>query len=697
MSRSRRSARPHLPRFVPVAVAAVAAGAAVHAPKAAAQPAWLAPTPFELTATPTLRDAAIGFGGGRELYAVARGEDAQQIELLAREPGAGSGTAPAPLTSFASITGGSVGAPQLAVAPSGAAVVSWYDAASSPGRPLLMRAAYRSPDGAWQQPVTVAEALTSGPSLPGQLPPFGAHLAIGADGTAVVVAEHGEEPTGPELQWDARIDATVHRGGASGWERTTRLSAADRSASSVQVAVAADGAATVAWADRYSVGATDSTDDDDHTAVVRRWGPSNGVWDAPQDVAHAAPSDDADELALGVGDDGAAVLAWARRTRGAIDTVAARRAAGAGGFDTPRLVPTRRTFTAPLAAAVGPDGVATVLWRAPSTTNGAAAGIGANRSAADGAWDAARLLSAYPESRSTGAIARSGADSVLAWSASGGSTQVVQGVRWPAGAATPEATRDIAAVEIFVQLDQLVADGEGGVVALFDGEDGFATAVFDAAPPALRGASVPASAVAGQPLTLSADVIDRWSPLAAPPSWSFDDGGAPAAGATATHVFPAAGDSVVTLHAQDALGNALTRSFAVHVTAPAPAPQAQPQPQPQGRAKPRATLALPRCPARLARPRATSRARCARWRATRAAWRTASGNASGTTRVELRIVTRAARARTTTVVRRAAVRRGRWSLKLPALRAGTVTLTLRPLDARGRPTGTTVVRRVRLR
>jgi hypothetical protein len=65
--------------------------------------------------------------------------------------------------------------------------------------------------------------------------------------------------------------------------------------------------------------------------------------------------------------------------------------------------------------------------------------------------------------------------------------------------------------------------------------------------------------------------------------------------------------------------------------------------------------------------------------------------------VELRIVTRAASARTTTVVRRAAVRRGRWSLKLPALRAGTVTLTLRPLDAHGRPTGTTVVRRVRLR
>lgn len=678
-------------RAAALALAVGAASAAAAAPAAAA-PGWLAPAPFELSGTPTLRSASLGFGGGRELYMVEPPSGApQQLGVFARDAGAGSGATPAPLTSFGSVTGGQLGGAQFAVAPSGAAVLAWDDSSPDVGRPLLMRVAYRTPDGAWQEPVTVATGLTSGASLPGQNAPSRPHVAIGADGTAVVVAEHGEGARAGELQWDTRLDASVHRPGAGGWERPVRLSAEDRSASSVHAAVADSGEITVAWADRYSVGGTDSLDDDDHTAVARRWVPSNGIWDAAQDVAHAAPSDDADELALGVAADGGAILAWERNTGAAATTVAARRDPGAGAFAVPRLVPTGRTGTGPLAAAVAPDGVATVLWRAPSVTNGAAAGIGANRAAADGSWGPARLLSGYPEQDSAGAIAFSGRDTVLAWSAFGGASQVVQGARWQAGAEAPDPTRDLDAEDGFVRLQQLAADGEGGVVALFDRVDGLRTAVFDAGAPLLRGADVPPIAYAGLPLTVRADVADRWSPPAGA-SWEFGDGSAPTSGATATHVFASTGTVTVTLRAQDTLGNALVRSFPVQVIAPTSGGGGGGGTPPARRAviAPRVTLATPACPRALlrARPRSGARARCTRWRSTRAAWRSVRGTATGTTRIELRVGRR---------VLRANVRRGAWSLRLPALRAGATTLRLRPLDAAGKPTGRAVVKKLRLR
>lgn len=102
------------------------------------------------------------------------------------------------------------------------------------------------------------------------------------------------------------------------------------------------------------------------------------------------------------------------------------------------------------------------------------------------------------------------------------------------------------------------------------------------------------------------------------------------------------------------------------------------------------TLATPACPRALlrARPRSGARARCTRWRSTRAAWRSVRGTATGTTRIELRVGRR---------VLRANVRRGAWSLRLPALRAGATTLRLRPLDAAGKPTGRAVVKKLRLR
>lgn len=712
--------RPRSSAVAALGAAALLSASAVTTATAAAAPAWLPPAPLELPVTALAQQLQLGFGGGRELYALSPASGAaQEIAIFAREPGAGTGAAPAQQAAFPSVTGGNVVAPRLAVAPDGAAVLAWVDSSHDAGRPLLMRAAYRTADGAWQQPVTVATAVTAGISLPGELPPFGPSVAIGADGTAAVLALHGEDNSPGEQGWDARLDAVVHRPGAGGWERSVRLSTPDRSVSAVNVAVAGSGEVTAAWAEVTDEGGTSAQADDIRTVVARRWGPSNGIWDALQDVAQAGLSANAGEVVLGVAPDGAAIVAYEQVARAAITARAALRAPGAGTFATSRLVPTRRVGATPIAAAIASGGVPTVLWRAPVTVNGADAGIGVTRAGSDGSWAAPRLLSAYAEHRSNGAIVTTGADTLIAWSASGGAQPVVQGVRWQAGADAPDAVRDLDddGGSGYLVLDQLVADGEGGAVATIERGDGQRTAVFDGGAPLLRAADVPPIAYAGLPVTLSADVRDRWSPLAGAPSWEFGDGSAGATGASVTHTFASSGVVTVTLRAQDALGNALVRSFAVQVVAPTSGGGGSgggaPTPSPRrAAAKPRATLAAPVCPRAVveARPRNAARARCARWRGTRAAWRTVRGTASGTTRVELRIVTpapphsgtsgaarRRAAARTVTRVLRAPVRNGAWTVRLSALRAGAVTLTVRPLDPAGKPAGTAVVKRLRLR
>lgn len=716
--------RPHR-RHRSSAVAALGAAAllsasAVTTATAAAAPAWLPPAPLELPTTAVGQQLQVGFGGGSELYALAPASGAaQEVAIFAREPGAGTGSTPAQQAAFPSVTGGRVVAPRLAVAPSGAAVLAWVDSSHDAGGPLLMRAAYRTADGVWQQPVTVATGVAAGVSLPGELPPFGPSVAIGADGTAAVLAHHGEDNSPGEQGWDARLDAVVHRPGAGGWERSVRLSTPDRSVSAVNVAVADSGEVTAAWAEVTDEGASTAQEDDMRTVVARRWGPSNGIWDALQDVAQAGLSANAGEVVLGVAPDGAAIVAYEQAARAAFTARAALRAPGAGRFATSRLVATRRVGATPIAAAIAPGGIPTVLWHAPVTLNGADAGIGVTRAGSDGAWGAPRLLSAYPEHSSNGAIVATGADALIAWSATGGAQPVVQGVRWPAGAEAPDAVRDLDddGGSGYLVLDQLVADGEGGAVATIERADGQRTAVFDGGAPLLRAAGVPPIAYAGLPLTLTADVRDRWSSLAGPPSWEFGDGSAGATGASVTHTFASTGMVTVTLRAQDALGNAFARSFAVQVIAPTSAGGgggggAPTQPPRRAATAPRATLTTPACPRAVvnARPRNGARARCARWLRTRAAWRTVRGTASATTRVELRVLTpapprrgtsgaarRRAASRTVTRVLRAPVRNGAWSVRLPALGAGAVTLTVRPLDAAGKPAGTAVVKRLRLR
>jgi hypothetical protein len=684
---------PHQPRrrrraqlaHATAALAATVAALAVAASPASAVPGWLASAPFELPAV----DAAAGFGGGVETIASSgrSGTEAQRVTVRTRGP---DDPAPVEQASFPTATGGRVAQVRLAVAPDGAAVLAWADTGSGVGRAMLLRAAYRPAGGGWGVPVDLATAVTSGPAEAGALPPFAAHVAIGADGTAVALAEHGEPDRPGELQWDARLDAQVHRPGDGSWETPVRLSQPDRSEASPAAGVAGDGTVTVAWTDRYEEGLTADDLDDRSTVVVRRWGPSNGIWDTAQDVASAAPTADCRDLALAVADDGAALLAWSRRQGGARDVWTARRSTGAGLFAVPEQLPTGRTTTTPLAAAIASDGAAHLLWSAGSA-NGPAAGVALSRAPRQAGWVAPQLLSAYPVSSARGALVASGGGVVAAWTASGGASPVIQGAGWGSEAAAPDGARDLDAAGGY-DLAGLVADGEGSALALYEGAGGLRQAVYDAAPPRLRSASVPSVATAGRPVGLTASVADRWAGLDGAPTWELGPDLPQAGGETIAPVFPAAGVRTVTLRARDRLGNELARSFQIRVDPP---PGGQDGPGgPAARAAARAAIASPRC------ARGMTRERCRRWRTTRAAWRVVRGSAHGAGRVSLRVVQRprsGGPARAVTV--RAAVRRGSWAVRLPRLARGalTLTLTVRPLGADGNGTGRGATVRLRLR
>jgi hypothetical protein len=88
--------------------------------------------------------------------------------------------------------------------------------------------------------------------------------------------------------------------------------------------------------------------------------------------------------------------------------------------------------------------------------------------------------------------------------------------------------------------------------------------MYDNAPPALSGLSVPAAATAGQAVTFSVAASDRVS--GATVHWDFGDGTG-ADGATVTHTYGAAANATVTVTATDGVGNAASRTAAIAVTA----------------------------------------------------------------------------------------------------------------------------------
>ena len=187
-----------------------------------------------------------------------------------------------------------------------------------------------------------------------------------------------------------------------------------------------------------------------------------------------------------------------------------------------------------------------------------------------GAFTAARPLSGATELSGV-AVAAAGRDALTAFvGESNGDSAIFGASRRGAGefgVAEPVAP---STPGVIIDSPDIALDGEGNGLAVWQrragGVSSIQFAAFDPVPPLLVAVAVPASATAGEPVTMSAAATDRTSS----PGLRFDFGdGSGADGANVQHTYGAAGTYVVTVTATDAAGHrvSVTRTIAV---APAP-------------------------------------------------------------------------------------------------------------------------------
>jgi hypothetical protein len=693
---------------VALSLAAVPAGAA-------AAPGWVAATDFPLPAD----DIGIGGlpgpdevlyqDGGIATEAFLQVESISPLQTTLHVGTLAPGATYAEQLTLPSGGGAFPVEPRLAVAPDGAAVLAWIELLGEKpeGSPLRYRAAYRPAGGdSWEAPFTVAtdEEVEKGvsPALT---------VAISADGAAAVGVQHfaAGESTGPHKQPNDRIDIAVKPAG-SAWQSPQRLSPVAQSAESLSLGFDGQGDLTAAYRLRYIEGST--SEDDLYTPVVRRLAAGGAAWGLEEQLVKPEVPWTTYAPVMGVDEVGDAVIAYQYDDDPAskIETRAVTRQGPNGGWTAPAAISPKSS--APEAAGVAPDGMAYVLYSYQGSNSGESC-EGVERAPVDGSFSGERCVSLESEESFSGSIAFLGDDAYFAWRANPPGEQsdlTIQGARWGEGETLPEVAQNLDTPGLRYGTPTLVPDGEGSVVAFYTNPgDDLRAAAYDAGPPILLSSGVPSTAMVGQPVTVSAALVDLWAGVGAgQPTWSFGDGSAPVAGATATHAFGAPGVYTITLNAADALGNATTESFTITVVPQTGIPPAAIS---RDTRPPSVTLALPHCARRL------SRKACRRLRASTAAWRTLSGAvtdpapSSGIAGVEVAVYRthgvrieafsggrfrRAAKAKARRTFVAARVSGTRWTLRLPKLSPGTYTILVRARDRAGNESAI-VTRSVRLR
>jgi len=568
----------------------------------------------------------------------------------------------------------------LDVAPNGAAVLVWEEVniADLVNGPHTFRASYRTPGGTWGRSVLIGADTRLNLALPSVT------AAIGDDGTAVAGASHLEEGPDTEFQPDFRTDVRVHP--ASGdWDAAKRLSADNQSATELRLGVDADGRVTAAYPQRSAEGTTKGSADDVSTVLVRRWFPSNGLWTGPEDVGLAGTQSRASKVRLDVAPSGRAAIAFQASGGASHFSLATRRATASAAFDPPDAIGVG-VSNLPLAVGVAPDGTTYALL-----TDDEKATANVTRAAADGPFSVDKPVGGA-SAFSKGAIAFRGNDAFFAWDGFVGGVQLPQATTWRAGDSGPESRRDLDDGRAMRDLEQLVPDRDGGVVAVWSRTDARARhAAFDGSAPRAVDASVPSAGEAGAELAMTARFADLWSPLAGEAEWDFGDG-VTARGDAVRHAYAAPGDYTVTLRSRDTLGNARTRTFPVTISAAQPQ-QSQP-PAPETPAAP----AAPAAPSDTIAPTVKLKQPAKKLRAKRAGWQTLRGTiadaqpSSGIKRVEVT----AFRPKDKRTARTAKLSGANWKLKLPKLTRGTWTFRVRVVDNAGNASKT-IQKKVRLR
>jgi hypothetical protein len=519
---------------------------------ASAAPQWLPPVDLSATGR-NADDVKISVDPGGDAVALWAQYPRDRVQSAVRPAGEAWQAA-----TDVSSGDGAATAPQLAVGANGDAIAMWI--LLPPFATGRIQAASRAWNAPWRPPedVTQSQPYSGDPTTPfANSSDFNPRVAIDRAGNAVGFYQarcgfHGGVP----------MVIALRRPVGGAWASEGAISPCFQNALDPRLAMGFNGDAVAIWQVEVQSSVLRSA-----THV-----PGGGWASQPDPLAAVYGSVSTPRIAVDGSGNAAAV--WSDGDASATRVMSATLPAG-GTWSAPVAL------TGPLPVAPGPQiavdpaGNAVAVWRRLDGTRNV---VQAATRAAGGTWQQPVDISAADADAVLPQVAMDprGA-TVVVWLRADGDHDVVQSAaRPPGGAWQPPVDVSGAGYDAFEP--RVALDAEGNATAVWRGQrqDGSAivaqSAGYDAAGPRLRALSIPASGVAGSPVSLSVDPLDVWSPLAAT-TWSFGDG-ASATGAAVTHTFAGLGSYEVRVSSSDSLSNVTSATGTIRVAA-TPAPPAR--------------------------------------------------------------------------------------------------------------------------
>jgi hypothetical protein len=486
----------------------------------------------------SFQDVAVD-GQGNAVAAWIQPKGSVEIVEAATRPLGGAWSSPVAV----SHSGEDVLALKVVVDPQGDAAAIWIGVGA--GNKQVVRVATCPAAGDWTEPVALSEVdgFAHEPDI-----------AIDTQGTVTAVWSEGDVN-------DYGVVHVASRPADGDWSASVELS--DGQAIEPQVAVDPEGNVTAAW--------TLLSADRGDGIIQSNTRPSGGDWSA-EAVDVSADDGLAEHPRLAVDAQGEATAVWHRRDIPAgsgfkqfVQT--ARRVAGT--WSAPTTISRDDGLAGNPEVTVDPEGNATAIWSWFPLGPGPRA-VQARSRTADGTWDSPVDLvtksgSLEPSESDLQVAADSQGNVTAIWTAWASPTLVVRSARRAVGGGW-SAPVDVSGPAAYSIWPQMAIDPQGYATVVWSGFQGTTQAVrsrvLDPVPPELRDVTVPVSGVVGQPVAMSVDPFDVWSPVTT--SWGFGDGSS-GAGTAVSHCYSTPGQRPVTITGTDQVANATSASQMISI------------------------------------------------------------------------------------------------------------------------------------
>ena len=435
---------------------------------------------------------------------------------------------------------------QLVVSPDGDATVTWIGYGSE----LVLRTATRPAGGEWSEPEALSdvEKLASEPDVV---------IDESGDLAAIWREDEGE--------WEEGVVLAATRTAGDEWSEPVELSDDTRVASSPKLAVDPGGNVTAVW--------VLNTGNRGDGVVQSKTLPAGGDWsEEPVDVSGEQGLASVPRIAIDAQGDATAVwkqqdIAAPSGFRHFVQT--AQRVDGS--WSEPLSLSREDGIANGPELTVDPAGNATALWSLTVPLTQEPRRLQGRMRTPDGEWSEPFNLVSKPN----GALEPGESDyQVVAdpqgnvtavWTAWSVPTYVVRSAHYDAelGWSVPVTLSVASGYSIW---PRLTVDPQGHATVVWSGFQGSTHAVrsrvLDPIPPELDDLEVPETGMVGQPVAMSVDPFDLWSPVAI--SWNFGDGSS-GTGTAVSHCYGSAGERTVAVTGTDLAANAVSESRSIMI------------------------------------------------------------------------------------------------------------------------------------